>query len=57
MNHVRLILQEELGNNGESGASIGAGVQVWLHIVEELEKDGDRPITFEEFFDAILLVI
>lgn len=50
-------MQEEFGKNGESGASIGHDVQVWLHIVEELEKDGDRPITFDEFNDAIIIVI
>ena len=25
--------------------------------MEELEKDGERPITFDEFYDAILVVI
>ena len=52
-----MILQEEFGNKGDSGASMGHEAQVWLHIIEELEKDGERPITFDEFFDAILMVI
>ena len=44
-----MILQDELGSKGDSGASMGADVQVWLHIIEELEKDGERPITYDEF--------
>jgi len=54
---VRIVLQEEFGNTGESGSCIGAEVQVWLHIIEELEKDGERPITFDDFYDAVLVVI
>ena len=42
---------------GESGASIGEDVQVWFHIMEELEKDGDRLISYIEFYDTILVVI
>lgn len=42
---------------GESGASIGEDVQVWFHIMEELEKDGDRPISYIEFYDTILVVL
>lgn len=57
LQHVRLILQEEFSITGESGASICTDVQVWLQIMEELEKDGERPITFDEFCDAILVVI
>jgi len=57
MHHVRHILHEELGSNGESGHSISEDVQVWVQIVEELEKDGERPITYEEFYDAISVVM
>lgn len=32
-------------------------MQVWVHIMEELEKDGERPISYNEFYDAILIVI
>ena len=42
---------------GESGASIGEDVEVWFHIMEELEKDGDRLISYIEFYDTILVVI
>ena len=57
MHHIRLILQEEFSSKGDSGASIPEDVQVWLHIVEELERDGERPIPFDEFNDAVLVVI
>ena len=56
MNQLRVILQEEY-QAGESGASIGEDVQVWFHIMEELEKDGERQITYIDFHDTILVVI
>ena len=56
LNELRLVLQDEF-HAGESGASISEDAQVWLHIMEELEKDGDRPISYSEFYDAILVVI
>ena len=56
LNQLRQLLQEEY-QTGESGASISDDVQVWLQIIEELEKDGERPITYTEYYDAILDVI
>ena len=56
LNNMRQVLQDQL-YAGESGNSIGEEGQVWLHIMEELEKDGDRPINYSDFYDAILIVI
>lgn len=53
---MRMLLADEF-HTGESGGSISEEAQVWLHIMEELEKDGERPITYNEFWDAILVVI
>lgn len=30
---------------------------MWFHIMEELEKDGDRLISYIDFYDTILVVI
>ena len=56
LNQLRMILQQQY-QAGESGASIGEDVQVWFHIMEELEKDGDRLISYIDFYDTILVVI
>ena len=53
---LRPILEEEY-QAGESGASISQDAQVWVHIMEELERDGIRPVSYNEFYDAILVVI
>ena len=53
---LRPILEEEY-QAGESGASISEDAQVWVHIMEELERDGIRPVSYNEFYDAILVVI
>lgn len=41
LNQLKTILQQEY-QAGESGSSIGEDVQVWFHIIEEIEKDGER---------------
>ena len=53
---MREVLEPEL-QTGESGASISEEAQVWLQILEELEKDGQRPISYTEFYDAVLVVL
>ncbi len=30
---------------------------MWLHITEELEKDGERPISYSDFYEAVLTVL
>ena len=57
LNDLQHVLQEEFSNCGDSGASIGQDAQVWLHITEELEKDGERPISYSDFYDAVLTVL
>lgn len=57
MAELRNILDEEYNTAGESGASVDGDGQIWVHIMDELEKDGVRQVTYTEFHDAILMVI
>lgn len=57
MAELKTILDEEYNTAGESGASIDGDGQVWVHIMDELEKDGVRQVTYTEFHDSILMVL